>query len=86
MAIDKGVHGETDLAGLNITAVFRWPGAINEGKGEWAAFVDERASEAQRNALPTLMVAAEKLLPFGRKVALGSGLVFSAWGAIMLLG
>jgi hypothetical protein len=31
-------------------------------------------------------MAAEKLLPFGRKVAIGTGLVFSAWGAIMLLG
>jgi hypothetical protein len=55
MAIDEGAHGDTDLAGLNIAAVFRWPGPIHEGKGECAAFVDERASEAQRNALLTIM-------------------------------
>ncbi|HEU4651483.1 MAG TPA: DUF1326 domain-containing protein [Croceibacterium sp.] len=55
MAIDEGVHGDTDLAGLNIAAVFRWPGPIHEGKGECAAFVDERASEAQRDALLTIM-------------------------------
>jgi hypothetical protein len=55
MAIDEGIHGDTDLAGLNIAAVFRWPGPIHEGKGECAAFVDERASEAQRNALLTIM-------------------------------
>ena len=55
MAIDEGIHGETDLSGLNIAAVFRWPGPIHEGKGECAAFVDERASEAQRNALLTIM-------------------------------
>ena len=55
MAIDDGVHGDTDLSGLNIAAVFRWPGPIHEGKGECAAFVDERASEAQRNALLTIM-------------------------------
>jgi len=55
MAIDEGTHGETDLSGLNIAAVFRWPGPIHEGKGECAAFVDTRASEAQRNALLTIM-------------------------------
>jgi len=55
MAIDEGIHGDTDLAGLNIAAVFRWPGPIHEGKGECAAFVDSRASEAQRNALLTIM-------------------------------
>jgi len=55
MAIDEGAHGDTDLAGLNIAAVFRWPGPIHEGRGECAAFVDERANEAQRNALLTIM-------------------------------
>jgi len=55
MAIDEGVHGSTDLSGLNIAAVFRWPGPIHEGKGECAAFVDQRASESQRSALLTIM-------------------------------
>lgn len=59
MAIDEGVHGDTDLSGLNIAAVFRWPGPIHEGKGECAAFVDERAGEAQRNALLTIMTGGD---------------------------
>ncbi|MFM5884235.1 MAG: DUF1326 domain-containing protein [Novosphingobium sp.] len=59
MAIDEGFHGDTDLSGLNIGAVFSWPGAIHEGKGECAAFVDERASEAQRNALLTIMTGGD---------------------------
>lgn len=59
MAIDEGRHGDTDLSGLNIAAVFRWPGAIHEGKGECVAFVDERASEAQRNALLTIMTGGD---------------------------
>ena len=59
MAIDEGRHGDTDLSGLNIAAVFRWPGPIHEGKGECAAFVDERASEAQRNALLTIMTGGD---------------------------
>ncbi len=59
MAIDEGFHGETDLAGLNIAAVFRWPGPIHEGKGECAAFVDERANHSQRNALLTIMTGGD---------------------------
>lgn len=59
MAIDEGHHGEVDLSGLNIAAVFRWPGAIHEGHGECAAFVDVRASEAQRNALLAIMTGAD---------------------------
>ena len=59
MAIDEGVHGETDLSGLNIAAVFRWPGAIHEGHGECAAFVDERASPPQRDALLSIMTGGD---------------------------
>lgn len=59
MVIDEGIHGETDLSGLKIAAVFRWPGPIHEGKGECAAFVDERASENQRNALLTIMTGGD---------------------------
>ena len=59
MVIDEGIHGDTDLSGLNIAAVFRWPGPIHEGKGECAAFIDERASEAQRNALLTIMTGGD---------------------------
>src|SRR3546814_2110003 len=58
-AIDEGRHGDTDLSGLNIAAVFRWPGPIHEGQGECAAFVDERATEAQRNALLTIMTGGD---------------------------
>ncbi|WP_313803853.1 DUF1326 domain-containing protein [Sphingobium sp.] len=58
-AIDEGRHGDIDLAGLNIAAVFRWPGPIHEGKGECVAFVDERASEAQRQSLLTIMTGGD---------------------------
>jgi len=37
-------------------------------------------------ALLTLMVAAEKLLPIGRTVAIVSGIGFIAWGAMVLIG
>lgn len=49
--IDTGHHGDTKLDGLRFVGIFQWPGPIHEGKGEAALVVDERADEAQRNAL-----------------------------------
>jgi hypothetical protein len=49
--IEKGHHGDTRLDGLRFAGVFRWPGAIHEGKGEAAVIIDERATEEQREAL-----------------------------------
>lgn len=51
MQIDKGYHGDTPLDGLRFVGMFRWPGAIHEGKGEAAVVIDERATPAQRDAL-----------------------------------
>ena len=59
MDIDEGYHGDIDLSGLKIAAAFRWPGQIHEGHGEAAAFVDERASDQQRNALLTIMTGGD---------------------------
>lgn len=59
MAIDEGRHGETDLSGLNIAAIFKWPGPIHEGRGECVAFVDEKASDEQRGALLTIMTGGD---------------------------
>ncbi|MGH9518374.1 MAG: DUF1326 domain-containing protein [Terriglobales bacterium] len=50
-AIDQGFHGATKLDGLRFVAMFRWPGAVHQGKGEAAVVVDERATPAQREAL-----------------------------------
>lgn len=59
MIIDEGKHGETDLSGLHIGAIFKWPGPIHEGKGECVAFVDEKASEEQRSALLRIMTGED---------------------------
>lgn len=59
MEIDEGHHGDTDLSGLRAAAVFKWPGPIHEGHGECVAFVDERANEAQRGALLSIMTGAD---------------------------
>lgn len=57
--IDEGHHGDTRLDGLRVAAVFKWPGAIHEGHGEALAFVDERADEAQREALLRIMTGQD---------------------------
>ena len=57
--IDEGKHGDTSLDGLKIGAVFKWPGPIHEGNGEALAFVDERADEAQREALLKIMTGQD---------------------------
>src|SRR5215468_3811702 len=49
--IERGHHGSTTLGGLKFVGIFRWPGAIHEGKGEAAVVIDERANEAQRGSL-----------------------------------
>jgi hypothetical protein len=37
-------HGSTKLDGLKFAGIFRWPGAIHEGKGEAAVVIDEQAT------------------------------------------
>ena len=59
LVIDEGKHGDTDLSGLKIGAIFKWPGAIHEGHGECVAFVDERATEPQRGALLSIMTGGD---------------------------
>jgi len=49
--IDQGRHGNVTLDGLTMAIAVKWPGPIHEGKGECQPFIDERASEEQREAL-----------------------------------
>jgi hypothetical protein len=57
--IDEGYHGATKLDDLRFVGIFRWPGAIHEGKGEAAVVVDERASEAQRGVLLRILTGQD---------------------------
>lgn len=49
--IHSGHHGDTRLDGLKVAGMFIWPGPIHEGRGEAALIIDQRADQAQRNAL-----------------------------------
>jgi len=53
--VDRGVFGDTPLNDLNFTVAVNWPGAIHEGNGEAVILLDERADEAQRDAIATLV-------------------------------
>ncbi|MGH2531417.1 MAG: DUF1326 domain-containing protein [Thermomicrobiales bacterium] len=53
--IDAGQFGETRLDGLNVSVAGDWPAAIHEGNGAALILIDERADEAQREALATLL-------------------------------
>jgi hypothetical protein len=53
--VDRGSYGETPLDGLAFSLYVKWPGAIHDGGGTAIALVDERADEAQREAVETLV-------------------------------
>lgn len=53
--IDKGHFGQTRLDGLLVVGTYAWPGAIHQGNGAMQSIIDERADEAQRQALTAIM-------------------------------
>lgn len=48
--IQEGSFEQTDLSGLSILVAFHFPGPLYEGNGTVEPYIDERASEEQRNA------------------------------------
>ena len=52
--IDSGRYGATTLDDLNFSIFADWPGAIHEGGGRAAAYIDECADEAQQHAITAL--------------------------------
>lgn len=59
MEIKSGHFGDVKLDGLRTMMVVSWPGPIHEGGGRVFAIVEERADEAQRSALLTIMTGQE---------------------------
>jgi hypothetical protein len=53
--VDRGAFGDTSLDDLTFTIAVNWPGAIHEGNGEAVILVDERADQAQRDAIAELV-------------------------------
>ena len=51
LEIDKGHFGDVVLDGLRFVMIMAWPGAIHEADGVGQVIVDQRADEAQREAI-----------------------------------
>jgi hypothetical protein len=64
----EGHFNDTPLAGLNWAALYRWPGEIAEGNGRRQIIIDERADEAQRVALETI-ISGEACAPLSNAYA-----------------
>ena len=53
--IVEGHFNDTPLAGLNWAVLYKWPGEIKDLNGKRQIVIDERADEAQRIALKTII-------------------------------
>jgi len=62
--IEDGQVDDVQLSGLGAAVFSKWPGAIHEGAGRAACYIDARATDAQRAAL-TRMVRGELGGPWG---------------------
>jgi hypothetical protein len=58
--IEEGHFGDVRLDGLIVGARYRWPGAVHEGGGVVQGFIDERATDAQREALFAILGGKEQ--------------------------
>ncbi len=57
--IDQGHFGDVNLDGLRAAGLYSWPGPVHEGNGAMQLIVDAGASDAQREALLTIMQGRE---------------------------
>jgi len=53
--IDRGEVNGVTVDGLGVALYANWPGAIHEGGGRAACYLDERSNDAQRSALTHLL-------------------------------
>jgi hypothetical protein len=53
--VEEGNFGDVALDGMNFSVFVNWPGPIHEGNGEALILIDERADDAQRDAIATLV-------------------------------
>ncbi len=62
--VEDGACGEVKLDGQKLFMAAKWPGAIHEGNGVAAVYIDEQASPAQREALLQIVSGQAGGLPF----------------------
>ncbi|KGK00340.1 DUF1326 domain-containing protein [Thalassotalea sp. ND16A] len=57
--IVEGYFNDTPLAGLNWAGLYKWPGEIADGNGKRQIIIDERANDAQRVAIESIISGGE---------------------------
>ena len=62
--VQEGMFGDVRLDGTNFVVVCVYPGAIHQGNGKVALFVDERATEAQVNAIASILSGQHGGMPW----------------------
>ncbi len=60
MEITEGYFGDLRLDGLRVAGVYRWPGAMHEGKGTWWSIFDKTATPEQVEAMFTIFGGQEQ--------------------------
>lgn len=63
--VAEGAYGEVRLDGQKVMVAVKWPGAIHEGNGVAAIFIDESGSPAQREALAKIVTGEAGGPPWG---------------------
>ena len=53
--VENGAVDDVRLDGLTFSVFVKWPGAIHHGNGEGMILVDDRANDAQRQAITALV-------------------------------
>ncbi len=59
MRVEHGYFGDISLDGLGSVMIMQWPGPIHEGGGKSFVIIDERADQAQRESLLTILSGGE---------------------------
>jgi hypothetical protein len=62
--VADGAYGDVKLAGTTVVVAVKWPGAIHEGNGVAAVFIDKGASPQQREALGKIVTGQAGGLPW----------------------
>ena len=58
--ITEGYFGDVRLDGIRFGATFRWPGPLHEGGGTAQGIIEDRANEAQREAILKILSGEEQ--------------------------
>ncbi|HKS59737.1 MAG TPA: DUF1326 domain-containing protein [Thermoplasmata archaeon] len=62
--VDTGHYGSVSLDGLNFAAAYAFPGAVHEGNGRGAFYIDGRSTEGQFEALSKIVTGEAAGAPF----------------------